>query len=871
MPTHDYSSLPIPTYEEATSSRPGSSQTHLGASYNDADAERQGLLPTSQNAHRQPTVESARSSLDSDLSFHEMHSDGRHSSSDDEASLVRRDMEEMEVLDPSVPQSAFSKRLSYFTHTLSTLRLPRLNLRDRGWSCPTPRLLPEGSSVSIPIVARIIGLLFIALMVYSLFALNVIPNRAGLAQHYDPESVRARVQQEVDKERIKGYLQYFTSFDHVAGTEGDWFMAKWVRDHWAASGMDKVDYLDYWVYLNYPTVTGRRVGIVDPPELRWDAMLEEENVYRATGEGKQQTMSWHGGSRAGNVTGHLVYANAGRREDFRRLEEMGVQVKGSVVLVRYGAGLEDVGLKVKAAEMAGAVGCLVYSDPKEDGFEKGTALPEGPWRPADAVRRGSVALMSWVLGDALTPGWASVTKAERKSEDNNPGLVGIPSLPLAWRDAQRLLQSIQGLGKEVPEGWDGAIPEVKEWWTGAAGGPKVLLQNQQDESKSQQIWNVRGIIQGLESPDKRVMVGTHRDAWCFGAVDPGSGSAVLMEVANIFSTLRTYGWRPLRTIEFFSWDAKEYNMIGSTEYVEEHLTFLRDHTVGYLNVDAGVSGENFRAAASPLYGKILKHVLDRVGAPGANKSYQALWDENESKIAGLTGAGDFVPFQNLAGASSLDFGFTGPKHGYPENSCYETFEWMQRFGDTDFEYHKALAQIWALIILELADRPILPFDLNEYAKALIGYIDQLEKDTKSFGTNIAKLKDAAHLLEKNAAEFHKFDDHWIADVMGRGGFETNVYAIRRMEHNDRLQAFETDLLDLPGMFEGDEKEQHGVPGREQYKHIIFGPHAWSESSESYFPSVRDAMDAQDDSAVQFHVDKAARIIERAAQRLIREE
>ncbi|TKX26310.1 hypothetical protein C1H76_1271 [Elsinoe australis] len=863
---HKYASLPIPTYEEATSSRPSSSQAHLGASEISDDAERQGLLhttnPQSRNGpYHAPTVESARSSLDSDLYLPEVHSD------DDEADLVRRDMEEMEVLDPSTPtrRSAFSKRLSHFTHTLSTLRLPSFRLAPRGWSCPTPRL-PEGSKVSLPIIARLFGLLIIGLMVYSLFALNILSPRAGLAQHYDPESVRARVQGEVDKGRIAEYLRYISSFDHVAGTEGDWFLAQWIHDKWSAALLDKVDFLDYFVYLNYPTPGGRRVSITEPPELKWDAMLEEENVFKATGQARQQTLSWHGSSRTGNATGHLVYANGGSREDFRRLKEMGVKVEGSVVLVRYYATQDDRALKVKAAEMAGAVGCLIYSDPRDDGFVKGEPIPEGPWRPADAVQRGSVGLMSWVLGDFLTPGWASIPKAERKSTIDNPGLVNIPSLPLSWRDAQKLLQSIEGQGEQVPEDWRGAVPEVKEWWTGADDGPKVLLQNWQDESKLQQIWNIRGIIQGLESPEKRIMVGNHRDAWCFGAVDPGSGTAVMMEVVNIFGTLRKLGWRPLRTIEFFSWDAEEYNMIGSTEYVEEHIGFLRDHTVAYLNVDTGVSGPDFRAAASPLYGRVLKHVLDRVGDPIANKTFQTIWEEKNTKIEGLGSGSDYVAFQDLAGASSLDFGFTGPKHGYPYHSCYETFEWMQQFGDPDFDYHKALAQIWALIILELADRPIIPFDLNEYSKAVIGYVDQLEKDTKDLGANVGQLKDAATLLEKNTAEFHKFEDFWIAQVMGRGGFETNIFAIKRLEHNERLQAFETDMLDLPGMFEGDEGEQHGVPGREQYKHIIFGPQAWSGYDEAYFPAVRDAIDARDQKAVQFHIDKAARIIKRAAQR-----
>ncbi|KAJ9620448.1 hypothetical protein H2203_007654 [Taxawa tesnikishii (nom. ined.)] len=689
-----------------------------------------------------------------------------------------------------------------------------------------------------------------------------------MATHYDPESVRARVQAEVDEDRIRDYLKYITSFDHVAGTEGDLYLAKWVQETWQNSNLDDVAMLDYYVYLNYPTKDGRKVAIVDPPELAWEAKLEEEQVYSEPGQERSQTLNFHGHSRKGDVKGHLVYANGGSREDFQKLKDMGVDLNGSIALVRYYTTQGDRALKVKAAELAGAAGCLIYSDPKEDGFLKGEPLPNGRWRPEDAVQRGGVSLMSWIVGDVLTPGWASTLDSMRASETNNSGLTNIPSLPLAWRDAQKLLQVLKGHGKKVPEEWVGGVPQVDEWWTGNGSSPVVHLKNEQDENKLQNIWNVHGIIEGMEQTSKKIIVGNHRDSWCFGSIDPGSGTAVLMEVVNIFGTLRRLGWRPLRSIEFVSWDAEEYNLIGSTEFVEDNIDALRAHGVGYLNVDVGVFGDKFWAAASPLYERALLHVLDRVSDPVKNVTLRQLWDEGKSQVEGLGAGSDYVAFQDIAGTSSIDFGFKGPDYSYPYHSCYETYEYMEQFGDPGFQYHKALAQVWALLILELADRPIIPYDLSVYAKALHGYVDALEKDATTLGAkdfNVQPLRQAADFFTKQSAEFHAFDDFWTTQVMGRGGFESNAFALKRVEHNNKLIDFETHLLDIEA---NTDEAPHGIPGREQFKHILFGPQAWSGYDEAYFPAIRDHLDNGNWTGAQKYVDKAASILTKATKQLL---
>ncbi|EON65282.1 hypothetical protein W97_04520 [Coniosporium apollinis CBS 100218] len=888
---HNYDPLeiPIPSYEEATSSRPTSSAARFGPSEISDDAERQGLLGSSaalhtpqtrggQHGYQAPSVQSVDSE-DSDLDIFEDAGGSEH-----EEAEGARVMEEMGILDPeyadaggggggSHMRSRLSKRISSLTTTLSALNLPsfRNPFPSVSFDYFTQRLpriprISEEFKIKWTIVARLVGLFVIISVVYALLVLEVLPNR-GLNPFFPPEQARIVAQSSADENRIRSYLKYITSIDHMAGTSGNAWLASWIENHFRNSGMDDVGVLHYEVYLNYPTAGGRRVAIVEPPELAWEAKLEEENVYENPTPQQQQTMVFHGHSRAGNVTGPLVYANYGSREDFKRLEDMGIDVKGSIVLVRYYGTQGDRALKVKAAELAGAVGCLIYSDPKEDGFLKGDVWPKGRWRPSDGVQRGAVSLMSWVVGDILTPGWASIKGAKRVSKDNNPGLVNIPSLPLAWRDAQRLLQVLKGHGQKGPQEWVGGVPGVEEWWTGDKTSPIVHLKNEQDEVEKSPIQNVLGLFRGVEAQGKKIYVGNHRDSWCFGAADPGSGTAVMLEVVNILTTLRANGWAPLRSIYFASWDAEEYNLIGSTEYVEDHIEDLRKNGVAYLNVDVGVVGDEFRAAASPLFNHALMRVLDRVSDPVRNVTLRQLWDDRKSKLEGLGAGSDYVAFQDLAGTSSIDFGFKGP--GFPYHSCYETFEWMEQFGDPGFLYHKTLAQVWALLILELAQEPLLPFDLSAYATAVSGYIEDLEHyaaDRSAVNFDIGPLRQAAELFEQNAKAFKDWETFWFSQV--RTGFETNAIGIMRGDHNARMSDFETNLLDLPKHGK-DDGEQHGVPGREQFKHIVFGPQAWSGYDEAYFPAVRDAIDSGDWGGAQTQLEKAARILSEASERLVR--
>lgn len=830
MDRTDYDSLPIPTYEEAVALRPTSSQ---------GGAEREGLLgglshgaSSSSRAngdYRQPTVESARTSLDSDLSMPEVAD-----RAGTEADSLRRDMQEMEIEDEQYHSSStrssrlrqhFSKRFNGIATSLTTFRIP--SFRTSAFASVLGSLydriphVPDNYRLSLPVAARLFGLGVIGLLLYALLALDVMPRRSYLATHYDLESVRVRAIAEISGDRISEYLRYITSYDHVAGTEGDLFLAKWQREILGAAKLDRTFMQEYYVYLNYPKPDGRSVVVNDDKGKKlWAASLEETGVP-TTGDDRQQTLSFHGLSKSATVSGHLVYANHGSEKDYGQLKDLDIKVEGAVVLLRADA--LGVASQVRRAQDAGAIGCLIYDDPKKDGDWKGKVVPDGRWSSGKVVHRATVALSRWILGDVLTPGMASNVDNKRIEIDGNPALASIPSLPLSWENAKTLLETIRTHGKKVPSSdWVGGVDGVNEWWTGGPETHKVTLKNEQDENKEQTIYNVHGILDGAEDPGSKVIVGNHRDSWCFGSVDPGSGTAVMAEVINVFGALYQLGWAPLRTIEFVSWDAGAYNAIGSTEEVEDKVDALRDEAFAYVNVDVGVYGRRFRASGSPVFQHMMEHALERLGGPSGNTTLLQSWSDDGQRrpLPPPTAAGDHVPFAAIAGVSTLDFGFEGEPDSYPAHSCYETFEWMEQFGDPGFEYHKALAQVWVLLILDLAERPIIPLDLNNFAAALDEYIDTLSKLPVAKGLDVGPLRSAAKSLSEATTLFHQFDDFWSAKVLGSGGYESRRMSKKRVLHNRKLVAFEKNLLDLPSNNKRDLRRLLGRKPRGHQQHGV---------------------------------------------------
>jgi N-acetylated-alpha-linked acidic dipeptidase len=646
----------------------------------------------------------------------------------------------------------------------------------------------------------------------------------------------------------------------------------------------------YFAYLNYPREGGRRVAIVEPKEKAWEARLEEASIYNPP---RSQTSSFHALSASGNVTGPLIYVNYGHKKDFKAMWDSQVDVQGAVVLMRYYGSQSDRAMKVKAAQDAGAAGVLMYSDPADDGFQKGDVWPNGRWRPEDSVQRGSVALSNMIIGDVLTPGRPSTKDEKRMPKDKNPALPTIPSIPISWKDAQKLLQSLDGIGHEVFDSWVGGVPDVKKWWSGHPDkSPKVNLQNLQDETDEQPITNVFGSLIGSEEKAKKIIIGNHRDSWCFGAADPGSGTAVMLEVARVLGELRLQGWRPLRTIEFASWDAGEYNKIGSTEHVEANLEELRANAIAYINLDVAVTGDKLWANGSPILTHAFTRVLGRLTDPIQNATFLEMWQNDNRQLGALDAGSDYVAFQDLAGTSSIDIGFSGPEHGDMKGSCYETLEWMEHYVDPGYLYHERLAQIVVLFILELAQEPIMPLKIEDYAANLLEQGKQLLDWTETKGADFnidifQPLFDALAGLARQTQDFAEWETLWYNQVYGTGGFETQGLTFQRIDHLDKMTRFESDLLDLP---RGEQdKGDHGVcfeplhfipsqdgvtdknqqlPGRDQFKHVIFGPDAFGSGHDAaVFPFVRDAVEKGDWKLAEQQIKKTAEILKRAGERL----
>jgi len=824
---------PIPSYDEAVAGGSSWQQHELPrspvdeSSRPDHETEAQSLLDTrhpfehsssSRNArdrrpggYRPPTVESE-------------DEDGWGTDSDsesDETDHVRREMQELEIEDPNDrSQSTWGKRIGFSLPQWRwkwRWRVPRLpsfrrapaedasaavnNEGETSDETPGRRFaFPGLGSISLfLLVARILAILLVLGFVYLLFVSDMFTSmsRRMNSKNFAPESVREFVQVSIDPLKIRDNLQHFTSYAHIAGTEGDYFLAQDTERMFKAYGLEDVVMDEYKVYLNYPKPGGRAVQLIGKDgKSTWSAKLEEDPREQSGG---QLTAAFHGHSKSGDVKGPLIYANYGSREDFKKLKDMGIDTKGAIALVKYYGSQGDRAFKVKAAELAGFAGCLIYSDPGDDGFAKGEEAPKGRYMPADGVQRGSVSLMSWVVGDVLTPGWGSKDNMPRMRADETKGLVQIPSLPLAWRDAQILLQALNGFGQKVPDKWAGKVPKVKEWWTGNHTSPIVRLKNEQDENPKQPIWNVYGKINGIEQQEKKIIIGNHRDSWTLGATDPHSGTAIMLDVVRVFGDLLSKGWRPLRTIEFMSWDAEEYNLIGSTEYVEENEDLLKQDALAYINLDTAITGDAFHAAGSPVFKSLLLQVLNRIDDPKHNGSLRDLFAKRHGELEGLGAGSDYVAFQDIVGTSSIDLHFDGDS---PYHSSYDTFEWMDTVGDPGFVYHTLLGQIVGLLVLELADRPILPFDLAAYADILPRWIDDLAKWAKSQGADkvsFAPLKEAAGEVSISAHRFHRWENKWENSIVASSGWEPVALGNTRCDYNSRMGLFETDLLDNAGV------------------------------------------------------------------------
>ena len=504
--------------------------------------------------------------------------------------------------------------------------------------------------------------------------------------------------EEVDASRCAKHLRILTEDPHMAGTPADRRTAAYVEKVLLEAGF-ATSRSEYHVLLSYPKRTA--LELLAPHKHTFD-LREKPHAADKDSHDRDNAIAFHGYAKSGIVEGEVVYAHFGRDEDFAWLEEQGVSVQGKVCLIRYGGQFR--GLKVQAAQRAGAAGVLLYNDPEEDGYRQGDVYPDGPWRPESGFERGSVQFISTYVGDPLTPGRAATKDAVRIARDEAECLPKIPSLPISSGNAARLLAQLRG--RNVPKGWQGGCPHT--YHTGP--GPAAVRLTVELEEKIAPIWNVHGRLEGTDPAGRYVLVGNHRDAWVHGAIDPNSGSAVTLEAMTALGALVRQGWRPRLSIHYASWDAEEYGLIGSTEWVEEHCAEIQQKCLAYFNVDAAVGGDRLDASASPELVDLLAYAAARTEAHDGKGRLLTRWAHGGTRppVGNLGSGSDFTAFVCRAGIPCFDLGMKGGHGVY--HSIFDDAWTLERYIDPGYKLHATLARMVAIATHRFASAPRAPLE-----------------------------------------------------------------------------------------------------------------------------------------------------------------
>ncbi|KAI9883439.1 MAG: hypothetical protein M1823_004793 [Watsoniomyces obsoletus] len=663
------------------------------------------------------------------------------------------------------------------------------------------------------------------------------------------------------EERLRNWSAYYTSGPHLAGKNLS--QALWTRDRWKEYGIDDTSIVSYDVYLNYPA--GHRLALLEKNssssrhtwDVTYEARLEEDVLEEDHTSGLSDRIpTFHGYSANGNVTASYVYANYGSYRDFSDLQDANVSLTGKIALVKYGHVFR--GLKVKRAQDLGMVGVIMYSDPGDDGnntIEHGVVpYPKGPARQPSSVQRGSVQFMSVAPGDPTTPGYPSKPGVPRVLPEG--AIPSIPSIPISYEDALPLLRALNGHGPSASsfnKFWQSGGLQYRGVDYNVGPSPSSLAVNlvNQQEYVTTPIWNVVGVINGSLS-DEVIILGNHRDAWIAGgAGDPNSGSAALNELVWAFGEAWRKGWRPLRTMVFCSWDGEETGLVGSTEWVEEYLPWLSGSAVAYVNVDIGVSGPRFSAAASPLLHAVLEEATGMVPSPNQTIEGQTVRDVWDRPIRTMGSGSDFTAFQDYAGIPSVDFGFKpgadDPVYHYHSN--YDSFDWMDRFGDPGWHYHATVARVFGLVAAKLAMKPVIPFRAANYSDALIHYLDaaksMLHDEHQPSGKNSSNAHHVSfRSLDKALQELNdvaiRFDESAsiLAAQSSKGipwwKWWTSLKLVREILKTNRKYKF----LERHFLYD------QGLDGRSWFKHVVFAPGLWTGYSGATYPGLLESIESR---------------------------
>src|SRR6266568_2697167 len=680
--------------------------------------------------------------------------------------------------------------------------------------------------------------------------------RDSVAEHKLEEKFLAVPQPKLAQE----HLQILTKAPHISGSPEDRATAEYVAKKFREAGLEtRID--SYKVWLNLPreiiveatAPAGLKMRGPRPEHVEGDDPFQND---------PRIVMPFNGSSPSGEVEAEVVYVNYGRPEDFRKLKQMGIDLRGKIAIARYGQNFS--GVKALAAQEAGAAALIIYSDPIDDGYFRGDAYPRGPYRPPSGVQRGSVQFTFEYPGDATTPGIAStpeLPQSQRTTPDKAGNLPKIPVTPLSYADVSPLLEKLGG--PESPREWQGALPFT---YHVGAGPVRVHMKLVQDYSYTT-IWNVIGTVTGTAEPEALVIAGNHRDAWVFGAVDPSSGTAAMLETVHGVGELLKSGWHPQRTIVFASWDAEEQGLIGSTEYAEQFAKSLQN-AVAYFNMDVGVAGPDFGASSVPSLKQFLRDITRAVPSPKGGTVYDA-WrlqsetarrrresadagsfaerrgdaDRGDVRVGDLGSGSDYSAFLQHLGVPSADIGSNGPYGVY--HSAFDNYAWFTKFADPTFVYEQEMARVFGLEVLRMAQADVLPFDYETYGAEVRKHLENAQRRAQEIGWKdqpdfAASLKAADHLIAAARAI------HPLADAASG----TQLSRIN-------LAFLETERAMLG----------KGLPHRAWFRHTIYAPGEYTGYAAVVLPGVNESMDRNDAVGAAQGLGEVTAALERAASEL----
>ena len=662
-----------------------------------------------------------------------------------------------------------------------------------------------------------------------------------------------------DPKLAEEHLRTLTQAPHIAGSPEDKATADYVASKFREAGLE-TEIVEYRVWFNYPAEIS--VDVTAPENVKMHGPTREHVDGDPYQDDPRVVMPYSGMSPSGDVEAEVVYANYGSPEDFQKLEQMKVDVRGKIVLVRYGQNFR--GVKVYVAQEHGAAGVIIYSDPADDGWRRGDKYPKGPWRPDTGVQRGSIGYMFKFPGDPTTPGIASLPQlpdSKRVPPEQSAQMPKIPATPISYADAWPMLEHLGG--PDSPREWQGALPFTYHVGPGPA---KVKLHLKQD-FQFRSIWDVIGRVRGSDSPDDWVVLGNHRDAWVYGAVDPNSGTAAMLESVHGVGELLKSGWKPKRTVVFGSWDGEELGLIGSTEWGEQHADELRS-AVAYFNMDVAVSGPKFGASSVPSLKQFLRDVAKVVPSPKGGTVYE-IWGKasqpgteatqfpsdaigetrripaaqarTDVPVGDLGSGSDYTVFLQHLGVPATDISSTGSYGVY--HSVFDNFNWFKKFADPDFVYEQEMARFFGLEALRMGDADVLPYDYEEYGKEIVVYITQAKtKADAKFG------KQAPNFVEATEAARH-FEE------AGRRILEQQKKSGANVEKlNQALRDAERALL-IPD----------GLPNRMWFQHAIYAPGEYTGYAAVVVPGVNEAIDKGDAEQTAKQLKELASALQRSAK------